>query len=79
MLSDHPHITNVRIIKSDLLVDKPLRRLVVDTDLSMPESGLLEENIELLNLHNYLEEIALHDFADFDEVEIRTTGTEQHA
>lgn len=79
MLSDHPHITNIQIIKSDLLVDKPLRRLVVDTDLSMPESGLLEENIELLNLHNYLEEIALHDFADFDEVEIRTTGTEQHA
>jgi hypothetical protein len=71
MLSGHPHIKSVRVSET-FLHDKTLRRLVVDTDLAMPESGRLEENHKLLDLHNYLEQIALHDFADFDEVEIRT-------
>lgn len=71
MLSGHPHIKNIRVSETFLL-DKTLRRLVVDTDLAMPESGRIEENHHLLDLHNYLEQIALHDFADFDEVEIRT-------
>ncbi len=71
MLSGHPHIKSIRVSET-FLHDKTLRRLVVDTDLAMPESGLLEENKHLLELHNYLEQIAMHDFADFDEVEIRT-------
>lgn len=70
MLSGHPHITNLRVSES-FLQGRVMRRLVVDTDLSMPRSGRIEENDKLLALHNYLEEIALHDFADFDEVEIR--------
>lgn len=77
MLSGHPHIKSARISET-FLQHKTLRRLVVDTDLAMPPSGRLEENRRLLDLHNYLEQIALHDFADFDEVEIRTakTGTD---
>jgi hypothetical protein len=70
MLSHHPHITHLRVSES-FFQGRMLRRLVVDTDLSMPDSGRLEDNDKLLALHNYLEEIALHDFADFDEVEIR--------
>ena len=70
MLSGHPYITNLRVSES-FLQGRVMRRLVVDTDLSMPRSGRIEENDKLLALHNYLEEIAAHDFADFDEVEIR--------
>jgi len=70
MLSGHPHITNLRVSES-FLQGRMLRRLVVDTDLVMPSSGRLEENEKLLDLHNYLDQIAQHDFADFDEVEIR--------
>lgn len=70
MLSGHPHITNLRVSES-YLHGRVSRRLVVDTDLAMPTSGRIEENGKLLDLHNYLEGIALHDFADFDEVEIR--------
>jgi hypothetical protein len=71
MLSGHPHIKSIRVSEV-FLADKLNRRLVVDTDLLMPESGRLEDNEKLLDLHNYLEDIAIHDFADFDEVEIRT-------
>jgi len=71
MLSGHPHIKSIRVSET-FLHDKILRRLVVDTDLAMPESGRIEENHHLLDLHNYLEHIARNDFADFDEVEIRT-------
>ncbi len=70
MLSEHPYITNLRVSES-FLHGRLSRRLVVDTDLSMPESGRIEENEKLLALHNYLEALAVHDFADFDEVEIR--------
>jgi len=71
MLSGHPHIKSIRVSET-FLHDKTLRRLVVDTDLMMPSSGRIEENDKLLDLHNYLEHIAVNDFADFDEVEIRT-------
>lgn len=77
MLSGHPHIKSIRVSET-FLHDKILRRLVVDTDLAMPESGRIEENHRLLDLHNYLEHIARHDFADFDEVEIRTAKTDSH-
>jgi hypothetical protein len=70
MLSGHPHITNLRVSES-YLHGHVSRRLVVDTDLAMPPSGRIEDNEQLLDLHNYLETIALNDFADFDEVEIR--------
>jgi hypothetical protein len=75
MLSGHPHITNLRISES-FLHGRISRRLVVDTDLAMPSSGRIEENKKLLALHNYLEEIAINDFADFDEVEIRAQEDE---
>lgn len=71
MLSGHPHIKSIRVSET-FLQDRTRRRLVVDTDLSMPDSGRIEENEKLLDLHNYLEQIAANDFADFDEVEIRT-------
>ena len=71
MLSGHPHIKSLRVSEA-ILPDKILRRLVVETDLLMPLSGRIEENQKLYDLHNYLEDIAVHDFADFDEVEIRT-------
>ena len=75
MLSGHPHIKSIRVSET-FLNDKTLRRLVVDTDLMMPSSGRIEENDKLLDLHNYLEHIAENDFADFDEVEIRTPKSE---
>lgn len=74
MLSGHPHIKSIRVSET-FLNNRVRRRLVVDTDLAMPGSGRIEENTKLLDLHNYLESIALHDFADFDEVEIRTPRT----
>lgn len=77
MLSGHPHIKNLRVSES-FLQGRMLRRLVVDTDLSMPRSGRIEENEKLLALHNYLEQIAMHDFADFDEVEIRAKEEAGH-
>lgn len=78
MLSGHPHITHLRVSES-FLHGRLSRRLVVDTDLAMPRSGRIEENEKLLALHNQLEEIALHDFADFDEVEIRARELETPA
>ncbi len=77
MLSGHPHITSIRVSEV-FLQDRINRRLVVDTDLVMPESGRIEENTQLLDLHNYLEHIAVNDFADFDEVEIRTPRVTEH-
>jgi len=71
MLSGHPHIKSLRVSES-FFNHEIRRRLVVDTDLVMPSSGRIEENDKLLALHDYLEHIAVHDFADFDEVEIRT-------
>lgn len=71
MISGHPHILNMQVSEV-VLNDRPRRLLVVDTDLEMPASGLIEDNEPLLDLHNYLEEIAVNDFGDFDEVEIRT-------
>ena len=71
MLSGHPNIKSIRVSET-FLDDRLRRRLVVDTDLKMPPSGRIEENDKLLALHNYLEHIAVNDFADFDEVEIRT-------
>ena len=71
MLSGHPHIKSLRVSES-FLNNRIRRRLVVDTDLSMPRSGRIEENQKLYDLHNYLEIIAANDFGDFDEVEIRT-------
>lgn len=71
MLSGHPHIKSMRVSEI-FLADKVNRLLVVDTDLTMPESGRIEENAKLLDLHNYLEQLAINDFADFDQVEIRT-------
>ena len=70
MLSGHPNIKSIRVSET-FLDDRVRRRLVVDTDLMMPASGRIEENDKLLALHNYLEGIAVNDFADFDEVEIR--------
>lgn len=71
MLSGHPNIKSIRV--SETYVQNLVRRrLVVDTDLVMPQSGRIEENDKLLALHDYLEHIAVNDFADFDEVEIRT-------
>lgn len=74
MLSGHPNIKSIRVSET-FLDDRLRRRLVVDTDLIMPPSGRIEENDKLLALHNYLEDIAVNDFADFDEVEIRTPRT----
>ena len=71
MLSGHPNIKSIRVSET-FVQDRMHRRLVVDTDLVMPSSGRIEENDKLLALHDYLEHIAVHDFADFDEVEIRT-------
>ncbi len=71
MLSGHPHIKSIRVSET-YMQNRMRRRLVVDTDLVMPRSGRIEENDKLLALHNYLEQIAVNDFADFDEVEIRT-------
>lgn len=71
MLSGHPNIKSLRVSES-ILPGRILRRLVVETDLTMPLSGRIEENQKLYDLHNYLEGIAVNDFADFDEVEIRT-------
>ncbi len=71
MLSEHPHIKSVRVSET-FIRNRLCRRLVVDTDLVMPRSGRIEDNTKLYDLHNYLESIATHDFADFDEVEIRT-------
>lgn len=71
MLSEHPHIKHIQVSET-FLNNRMHRLLVVDTDLSMPSSGRIEENRALLALHDYLERIAVHDFADFDEVEIRT-------
>ena len=71
MLAAHPHIRHLHIKKSHLS-DRTIRRLIVDTDLEMPPSGRIEENGDLLALHNYLEIIAANDFDDFDELEIRT-------
>ena len=71
MLSGHPNIKSIRVSET-YFQDRLRRRLVVDTDLVMPASGRIEENDKLLALHDYLEHIAVHDFADFDEVEIRT-------
>ncbi|HEU4838466.1 MAG TPA: hypothetical protein VFS88_03535 [Micavibrio sp.] len=71
MLSGHPNIKTIRV--SEIYERNQLRRrLVIDTDLVMPSSGRIEENDKLLALHDYLEHIAVNDFADFDEVEIRT-------
>jgi hypothetical protein len=71
MLSGHPNIKSIRV--SEIYEQNQLRRrLVVDTDLMMPSSGRIEENDKLLALHDYLEHIAVNDFADFDEIEIRT-------
>lgn len=79
MISGHPYITGMRVSEI-FLNDRVKRRLVVDTNLVMPQSGRIEENEKLLDLHNYLEEMAVHDFADFDEVEIRTPmPKESHA
>ena len=75
MLSEHPHIKHMQISEISFK-DRTARLLVVDTDLMMPLSGLIEENPALLKLHNYLENLAIHDFADFDEVEIRTQKAE---
>lgn len=74
MLSGHPHIKSIRVSET-FDHDHMNRKLVVDTDLMMPPSGRIEENGKLLDLHNYLEYIAVNDFADFDEVEIRTPRT----
>lgn len=71
MLTGHPHIKHIRV-SEQYINHRLLRRLVVDTDLMMPASGRIEENDALFKLHNFLEHIAIHDFADFDEVEIRT-------
>lgn len=76
MLSGHPHIKNIRISEV-FLQDRVNRLLVVDTDLTMPQSGRIEENEKLLDLHNYLEQIAMNDFADFDTVEIRTPSQQE--
>lgn len=78
MLSGHPNIKSIRVSET-FLDDRMRRRLVVDTDLMMPESGRIEENDKLLALHNYLEDIAVNDFADFDEVEIRTPCKSSYA
>lgn len=78
MLSGHPHIKSIRVSET-FLQDRLNRRLVVDTDLLMPASGRIEENEKLLDLHNYLEHIAVNDFADFDEVEIRTPPRAAHS
>lgn len=72
MISGHPHIKGIRVSET-FIMNRMSRRLVVDTDLMMPDSGRIEENEKLLDLHNYLEHIAVHDFADFNEVEIRTS------
>jgi len=72
MLSGHPHIKRLQVRES-FSMGRLQRRLVVDTDLTMPSSGRIEENKSLLDLHNYLEMIAQNDFADFDEVEIHTS------
>lgn len=74
MLSGHPNIKSIRVSET-YTQNRMRRRLVVDTDLVMPPSGRIEENDKLLALHDYLEHIAVHDFADFDEVEIRTPRT----
>lgn len=71
MLSGHPNIKSIRVSVT-YEQNQLRRRLVVDTDLVMPRSGRIEENDKLLALHDYLEHIAVNDFADFDEVEIRT-------
>ncbi len=78
MISEHPHIKNI-CVSEILLNDRINRRLVVDTDLVMPRSGRIEENDDLLDLHNYLETIAVNDFENFDEVEIRTQRPEEAA
>ena len=71
MLSGHTNIKSISVSET-YMQNRMRRRLVVDTDLVMPRSGRIEENDKLLALHNYLEQIAVNDFADFDEVEIRT-------
>ena len=73
MTAEHPHITNIHVDEM-ILGDKVNRILVVDTDLAMPASGLLEENDELLALHNELEHMAAFDLDTIDEVEIRTAA-----
>ncbi len=71
MLIGHPHIKTTRV--SEYVMNGRVRqKLIVETDLAMPGSGRIEENAALHDLHNYLESLALYDFADFEEVEIKT-------
>ncbi len=71
MTTENNHITAIHVDEM-ILGDRVNRILVVDTDLEMPASGRIEENDELLDLHNRLEQIAVFDLDTIDEVKIRT-------
>ena len=70
MLSEHPHIERVRV--HERLIGRRLhQKLVVETNLPVPDSGPLADSDDLAALRQYLNTRPAQDFVDFCEVDIR--------
>lgn len=70
MLTEHPYIERIRI-EENLAGATVVQRLIIETNLTVPESGDFSGNPDLQALKEFLTLLAKHDFADFQDIEIR--------
>lgn len=70
MLTEHPHIRRTRILEM-MTESGIIQRLIVETDINLSEKRTPSDNQKLTMLKAFLNNLALNDFADFREIEIR--------
>lgn len=74
MLTEHPHIQRTRVMET-LTERGIIQKLIVETDINLSAMRTASDNQKLTNLKAFLNNLALNDFADFREIEIRQFET----
>ncbi len=70
MLTEHPHIQRTRIMET--MTERGItQKLIVETDIDLSVMRTVSDTQKLTNLKAFLNNLALNDFADFREIEIR--------
>ncbi|MEM6781229.1 MAG: hypothetical protein AAF569_05150 [Pseudomonadota bacterium] len=73
MLREHPYIQRARITES--ITERGVtQRLIVETDINLSQERNSADDKKLARLKSYLTNLAMNDFGDFSEIEIRPYG-----
>jgi len=77
MLSGHPHIDRVRV-HEQVINGQFTQKLIVETNIDLSEKRSKKDASNLSKLEEFLKVLAGNDFADFREIEIRPSSSNEY-